>query len=145
MTAESKTISKRFIRRIAVFIAEVFVATVLLTRCIYDKEFDYLYTVGIENHSYTGNSLPGPMNYLSGLNIADRFTITAESETDADAQARSRFETEMSKIDPAAFDVCAAGEPYRFRYVLRPEGCTKMLAEREFTSREDAQGCFRRQ
>ena len=76
----------------------------LLTGCIYDKELDYLYTVGIEDYSYTGeggNSLSGPQDYLSGLDIADRFTITAEKEADADAQARSRFEAEMNKVDPA--------------------------------------------
>ena len=126
---------KNLIRRIAVLIVGTFAAAVLPTGCIYDKELDYFYTVDVENYSDTGNSLPGPMNYLSGLNIADRFTVTAESEADADAQARSRFDTEMSKIDPAALDASAAGGAYRFRYVLRPEECTKVLSERTFANR----------
>ena len=108
----------------------------LLTGCIDDKELDYLYTVGIEDYSYTGSSLLGPMGYLSKLDIAGRFTITAEKETDADAQARSRFEAEMDKIDPAQMDASAAGGSYSFRYVLRPEGCTEVLAERMFTDRQ---------
>ena len=103
----------------------------LLTGCIDDKELDYLYTVGIEDYSYTGSSLLGPMGYLSKLDIAGRFTIT-----DADAQARSRFEAEMDKIDPAQMDASAAGGSYSFRYVLRPEGCTEVLAERMFTDRQ---------
>lgn len=111
----------------------------LLTGCIDDKELDYLYTVGIEDYDYTvegGSLLSGPMGYLSGLDIADRFTVTAEKESDADAQARSRFGAEMSKIDPTALDVSAAGGSYRFRYVLRPVGGTeKTLAERTFTNR----------
>ncbi|WP_288708639.1 hypothetical protein [uncultured Alistipes sp.] len=110
----------------------------LLTGCIYDKELDYLYTVGIEDYSYTGEggtSLSGPQDYLSGLDIADRFTITAEKEADADAQARSRFEAEMNKVDPAQLETSAAGGSYSFRYVLRPEGCTNVLAERTFTNR----------
>ena len=108
----------------------------LLTGCIDDKELDYLYTVGIEDYSYTGSSLLGPMNYLSGLDIADRFTITAEKESDADAQALSRFEAEMNKIDPAQMDASAAGGSYSFRYVLRPVGGDeKALAERTFTNR----------
>ena len=108
----------------------------LLTGCIDDKELDYLYTVGIEDYSYTGSSLLGPMDYLSGLDIADRFTITAEKESDADAQARSRFEAEMNKIDPAQLETSAAGGSYSFRYVLRPEGCTEVLDERTFTNRQ---------
>ena len=109
----------------------------LLTGCIDDKELDYLYTVGIEDYSYTGSSLLGPMDYLSGLDIADRFTITAEKESDADAQARSRFEAEMNKIDPAQMDASAAGGSYSFRYVLRPVGGDeKALAERTFTNRQ---------
>ena len=109
----------------------------LLTGCIDDKELDYLYTVGIEDYSYTGSSLLGPMNYLSGLDIADRFTITAEKESDADAQALSRFEAEMNKIDPAQMDAFAAGGSYSFRYVLRPVGGDeKALDERTFTNRE---------
>ena len=108
----------------------------LLTGCIDDKELDYLYTVGIEDYSYTGSSLLGPMGYLSGLDIADRFTITAEKESDADAQALSRFEVEMGKIDPAQLETSAAGGSYSFRYVLRPEGCTNVLAERTFTDRQ---------
>ena len=111
------------------------VLAALLTGCIDDKELDYLYTVGVEDYSYTGSSLLGPMNYLSGLDIAERFTIMAEKESDADAQARSRFEAEMNKIDPAQMDASAAGGSYSFRYVLRPEGCTKVLAERAFTNR----------
>ena len=109
----------------------------LLTGCIDDKELDYLYTVGIEDYSYTGSSLLGPMNYLSGLDIADRFTITAEKESDADAQALSHFEAEMNKIDPAQMDASAAGGSYSFRYVLRPVGGDeKALDERTFTNRE---------
>lgn len=138
MTAESKTMFKSLVRRIAVFIAVVSVCAVLPTGCIYDKELDYLYTVGIEDYSYTGDdgsSLPGPLDYLSGLDIAGHFTVTAESETDADAQARSRFEAEMGRIDPAQLDASAAGGTYRFRYVLRPEGCTKVLAERMYANR----------
>ena len=110
----------------------------LLTGCIGDKELDYLYTVGIEDYSYTGeggSSLPGPMDYLSGLNVAERFTVTAGKESDADAQALSRFEAEMDKIDPAQMDAFAAGGSYSFRYVLRPEGCTNVLSERTFTNR----------
>ena len=41
----------------------------------------------------------------------------------------------MSKIDPAALDASAAGGAYRFRYVLRPEECTKVLSERTFANR----------
>ena len=109
----------------------------LLTGCIDDKELDYLYTVGIEDYSYTGSSLLGPMNYLSGLDIADRFTITAEKESDADAQALCRLEEEMNKIDPAEMDGFAAGGSYSFRYVLRPVGGDeKALDERTFTNRE---------
>lgn len=108
----------------------------LLTGCSDDKQLDYLYTVGIENYSYTGSSLLGPMGYLSELDIADRFTITAEKESDADAQARSRFEAEMNKVDPAALDASAAGGTYSFRYVLRPvRGDAQPLAERTFASR----------
>lgn len=108
----------------------------LLTGCIDDKELDYLYTVGIEDYNYTGSSLLGPMGYLSGLNIADRFTITAEKESDADALARSRFEADMNKIDPVQMDASAAGGSYGFRYVLRPVGGDeKALAERTFTNR----------
>ena len=107
----------------------------LLTGCIGDKELDYLYTVDIEDYSYTGSPLLGPMDYLSGLNVAERFTVTAGKESDADAQARSRFETEMNKIDPAQMDAFAAGGSYSFRYVLRPEGCTNVLSERTFTNR----------
>lgn len=109
----------------------------LLTGCIDDKELDYLYTVGIEDYSYTGSSLLGPMGYLSGLDIAERFTITAEKESDADAQALSRFEAEMNKIDPAQLETSASGGSYSFRYVLRPVGGDeKALAERTFTNRE---------
>ena len=115
----------------------------LLTGCIDDKELDYLYTVGIEDYSYTGSSLLGPMGYLSGLDIADRFTITAEKEAEADAQALSRFEAEMGKIDPAQMDASAAGGSYSFRYVLRPEGCTEVLAKRTFTDRQQVPGLDR--
>ena len=119
-------------------IALLFMAfATLLTGCIDDKELDYLYTVGIEDYSYTGSSLLGPMGYLSGLDIAGRFTITAEKESDADAQARSRFETEMGKIDPAQLETSAAGGSYSFRYVLRPVGGDeKALTERTFTDRQ---------
>ena len=112
------------------------VLAALQTGCIDDKELDYLYTVGVEDYSYTGSSLLGPMGYLSGLDIAGRFTITAEKESDADAQARSRFEAEMNKIDPAQLETSAAGGSYSFRYVLRPVGGDgKALAERTFTNR----------
>ena len=108
----------------------------LLTGCIDDKELDYLYTVGIEDYSYTGSWQLGPMDYLSGLDIAGRFTVTAGKESDADAQALSRFEAEMNKIDPAQMDAFAAGGSYSFRYVLRPVGGDeKTLAERTFTNR----------
>lgn len=113
------------------------VLAVLLTGCIDDKELDYLYTVGIEDYSYTGSSLLGPMGYLSGLDIAERFTITAEKESDADAQALFRFEAEMNKIDPAQLDAFAAGGSYSFRYVLRPVGGDeKALDERTFKNRQ---------
>ncbi len=115
----------------------------LLTGCIDDKELDYLYTVGIEDYSYTGSSLLGPMGYLSGLDIAGRFTITAGKEADADAQARSRFEAEMAGIDPAQLETSAAGGSYSVRYVLRPEGCTEVLAERTFTDRQQVPGLDR--
>ena len=108
----------------------------LLTGCIDDKELDYLYTVGIEDYSYTGSWQLGPMDYLSGLNVAERFTVTARKESDADVQALSRFEAEMNKIDPAQMDAFAAGGSYSFRYVLRPVGGDeKALAERTFTNR----------
>lgn len=126
---------KNLIRRIAVLIVGTFAAAVLPTGCIYDKELDYFYTVDVENYSDTGNSLPGPLGYLSGLDVADRFTVTAEKESEADAQARSRFEAEMNKIDPAALETSAAGGTYRFRYVLRPEGCAEVLAERTYANR----------
>ena len=119
------------------------VLAALQTGCIDDKELDYLYTVGVEDYSYTGSSLLGPMGYLSGLDIAGRFTITAEKESDADAQARSRFEAEMNKIDPAQLETSAAGGSYSFRYVLRPEGCTKVLDERTFTDRQQVPGLDR--
>ncbi|WP_417013604.1 hypothetical protein [Alistipes sp.] len=138
MTNESKTMFGNLLRRSAVLIAGAFVSAVLPTGCIYDEELDFPYTVGIESYSYTGQSggsLTGPMDYLSGLGIADRFTITAETEGDADAQARFRFEAEMARIDPAALDASALGGAYRFRFALRPEGCTRVLAEREFASR----------
>ena len=125
-----------FFRTVAALAGVLVAFASLLTGCIYDKELDYLYTVGIEDYSYTGSSLLGPMGYLSGLDIAGRFTITAEKESDADAQARSRFEAEMDKIDPAQMDASAAGGSYSFRYVLRPEGCTNVLAERTFTDRQ---------
>lgn len=127
-----------FFRTIAALAGVLVAFASLLTGCIYDKELDYLYTVGIEDYSYTGEggtSLPGPQDYLLGLDIADRFTITAGKESDADAQARSRFEAEMDKIDPAQLETSAAGGSYSFRYVLRPEGCTKVLAEQTFTNR----------
>ena len=119
------------------------VLAALQTGCIDDKELDYLYTVGVEDYSYTGSSLLGPMGYLSGLDIAGRFTITAEKESDADAQARSRFEAEMNKIDPAQLETSAAGGSYSFRYVLRPEGCTNVLDERTFTDRQQVPGLDR--
>ena len=110
--------------------------SVLLTGCSDDKELDFLYTVGIEDYHYTGSSLFGPMGYLSGLDIADRFTITAEKESDADAQAKARFDAEMNKIDPAGLDASAAGGTYSFRYVLRPVGVeAQPLAERTFSDR----------
>ena len=108
----------------------------LLTGCIDDKEHDFLYTVGIENYSYTGSSQLGPMGYLSELDIADRFTITAERESDADAQAQARFEGEMNRIDAEALEASAAGGAYSFRYVLRPVGGDeKPLSERTFANR----------
>lgn len=125
-----------FFRTIAALAGVLVAFASLLTGCIYDKELDYLYIVDIEDYSYTGSSLLGPMNYLSGLDIAGRFTVTAEKESDADAQARSRFEAEMNKIDPAQMDASAAGGSYSFRYVLRPVGGDeKALAERTFTNR----------
>ena len=131
MTNTCKTVIRHNAGRIAALVA----FATLLTGCEH-KDLDYLYTVGIEDYSYTGSSLLGPMGYLSGLDIADRFTITAEKESDADAQARSRFEVEMNKIDPAQLDASAAGGSYSFRYVLRPEGCTEVLDERTFTNRQ---------
>ena len=127
-----------FSRTIAALAVVLVAFAALLTGCIDDKELDYLYTVGVEDYSYTGEggtSFSGPLDYLSGLDIAGHFTITAESESDADAQARSRFEAEMGKIDPAQLETSAAGGTYRFRYVLRPEGCTKVLAERTYANR----------
>ena len=126
-----------FSKTIAALAVALVAFATLLTGCIDDKELDYLYTVGIEDYSYTGSSLLGPMGYLSGLNIADRFTITAEKDSDADAQALSRFEAEMNKIDPAQMDASAAGGSYNFRYVLRPVGGDeKALDERTFTNRQ---------
>ena len=108
---------------------------VLLAGCSH-KELVCLYTVDIEDYSYSGGSLPGPMGYLSGLDVADRFTVSACKESDADARARTRFDTEMTKIDPAALDVSAAGGSYRFRYVLRSFGSDgKVLAERWYGGR----------
>lgn len=137
MTNTFKTAHKNNAGRIAALAVALVAWAALLTGCIDDKELDYLYTVGIEDYSYTGSSLLGPMGYLSGLDIADRFTITAEKESDADAQALSRFEAEMNKIDPAQMDASAAGGSYSFRYVLRPVGGEeKALDERTFTNRE---------
>ena len=119
------------------WIAVLAAFAVLLAGCEH-KQLDYPYSVGIEDYSYTGDdgsSLPGPLGYLSGLDVADRFTVTAEKESEADAQARSRFEVEMNKIDPAALETSAAGGTYRFRYVLRPEGCAEVLAERTYANR----------
>ena len=124
--------------RIAALAVALVAFAALLTGCEH-KQLDYFYTVGVEDYSYTvegGSSLLGPMGYLSGLDIAGRFTVTAEKESDADAQALSRFEAEMGRIDPAQLDASAAGGTYSLRYVLRPVGGDeKALAERTFTNR----------
>ena len=126
---------KTAIRHNAARIMALVAFATLLTGCEH-KDLDYLYTVGIEDYSYTGGWQLGPMDYLSGLNVAERFTVTAGKESDADAQALSRFEAEMNKIDPAQMDASAAGGSYSFRYVLRPVGGDeKTLAERTFTNR----------
>jgi len=131
MTNTFRTAIRHNAGRIAALVA----FATLLTGCKH-KDLDYLYTVGIEDYSYTGSWQLGPMDYLSGLDIAGRFTVTAGKESDADAQALSRFEAEMNKIDPAQMDAFAAGGSYSFRYVLRPVGGDeKTLAERTFTNR----------
>ena len=103
-----KTAIKHNAGRIAALAVALVAFATLLTGCIDDKELDYLYTVGIEDYSYTGSWQLGPMDYLSGLNVAERFTVTAGKESDADAQALSRFEAEMNKIDPAQMDASGA-------------------------------------
>ena len=135
MTNTFKTAIKHNAGRIAALAVALVAFATLLTGCEH-KGLDYLYTVGIEDYSYTGSWQLGPMDYLSGLNVAERFTVTAGKESDADAQALSRFEAEMNKIDPAQMDAFAAGGSYSFRYVLRPVGGDgKALAERTFTNR----------
>ncbi|WP_419522533.1 hypothetical protein [Alistipes finegoldii] len=111
-------------------------AAFLFTGCSKDDaDSDYFYTVGIEDYNYTGSSLLGPMGYLSELDIADRFTITAGKESDADAQALSRFEAEMNKIDRDRLDASASGT-YSFRYVLTSVSGHRMLDQRTFTNRQ---------
>ena len=136
MTNTCKTVIRHNAGRIAALAVALVAFATLLTGCEH-KELDYLYTVGIEDYSYTGSSLLGPMGYLSGLDIADRFAITAEKESDADAQALSRFEVEMNKIDPAQLETSAAGGSYSFRYVLRPVGGNaQTLGDWTFTNRQ---------
>ena len=135
MTNTFKTAIRHNAGRIAALAVALVAFATLLTGCEH-KDLDYLYTVGIEDYSYTGSWQLGPMDYLSGLNVAERFTVTARKESDADVQALSRFEAEMNKIDPAQMDAFAAGGSYSFRYVLRPVGGDeKALAERTFTNR----------
>lgn len=136
MTNTFKTAIKHNAGRIAALAVALVAFATLLTGCEH-KDLDYLYTVGIEDYSYTGSWQLGPMDYLSGLDVAERFTVTAGKESDADAQALSRFEAEMNKIDPAQqMDAFAAGGSYSLRYVLRPVGGDeKALAERTFTNR----------
>jgi len=135
MTNTFKTAIKHNAGRIAALAVALVAFATLLTGCEH-KDLDYLYTVDIEDYSYTGSWQLGPMDYLSGLDIAGRFTVTAGKESDADVQALSRFEAEMNKIDPAQMDAFAAGGSYSFRYVLRPVGGDeKALAERTFTNR----------
>lgn len=101
------------------------------------EDKDYLYTIGIEDYSHTivGESSTSPVGYLSGVNIADGFTIRAGKESDADAQALSRFETETGKIDLAQLDASVAGGTYSFRYVLTAVTGEKLLSDRRFTKR----------
>ena len=135
MTNTFKTAIRHNAGRIAALAVALVAFATLLTGCEH-KDLDDLYTVGIEDYSYTGSWQLGPMDYLSGLNVAERFTVTARKESDADVQALSRFEAEMNKIDPAQMDAFAAGGSYSFRYVLRPVGGDeKALAERTFTNR----------
>ena len=54
-----------------------------------------------------------------------------------------RSTAEMAGIDPAQLETSAAGGSYSFRYVLRPEGCTEVLAERTFTDRQQVPGLDR--
>ncbi len=80
---------KNITKRITALAVLLFAAMVVFTGCSKDEDKDYLYTIGIEDYSHTivGESSTSPIGYLSGLNIADGFTITAENESDADVQA----------------------------------------------------------
>ncbi len=106
----------------------------ILTGCTEDKTVDYLYTIGIEDYSYTGESIIGPLGYLSGLDITDKFIITSGSETDADAQAKVIFDAEMAKINISELANSVSGT-YRFRYVLYSVQAGGEIADREFTNR----------
>ena len=111
-------------------------AAVMFTGCSKDDAAsDYFYTMGIEDYSYSGSSLVGPMGYLAELNIPGHFSVTAENESDADAQARSRFTEEMKKIDPEQLETSASGT-YSFRYVLTAVVGNRTLDERAFTNRQ---------
>ena len=128
---------KKITKRITALAVLLFAAMVVFTGCSKDEDKDYLYTIGIEDYSHTivGESSTSPIGYLSGLNIADGFTITAENESDADVQALSRFEAEMGKIDLAQLNASAAGGTYSFRYVLTAITGEKLLSDRRFTNR----------
>lgn len=125
-----------FLQRIAAFSVALLATATLLTGCSENEEKDYLYTIGIEEYSYSGSgsgsSLLGPMEYLSTLGITERFTLHASEVRDADSAAATRFEAEMSRIDP---QVLSRYGKYYFRYVLTSAASGKTLAEKEFGSK----------
>lgn len=123
--------------RIAGFAFALLAAVTLLTGCSDDEEKDYRYAITLKDYSYSssgsGSSFLGPMEYLETLHISDRLTISASGASGADAAAVSRFESEMSKIDPQAL---ARYGKYYFRYVLISSESGKTLAEKEFGSKQ---------
>lgn len=127
---------KKLIETIAMSAFVLVAAAALLTGCSEDEERDYIYTLGIEDYSYSavgsGVSLLGPMGYLSELAIADRIVVTAEKAGDADAEARTRFDAEMARIDRSRLD--SYGK-YYFRYVLYSVEAGRTIAEKEFGTR----------
>ena len=80
--------------------------------------------------------------YPSGAVVRGSYPhVVAAGAVNAAYSGRST--AEMAGIDPAQMDASAAGGSYSFRYVLRPDECTKVLAERMFTDRQQEPGLDR--